>query len=714
MLRWTSFLLLLLIALPPAAAAQAVLVPSNRAPYAAKFDLLVPDAQYLFLPQTPLAPAEGPFRFRFRHPALDAVLTSPATVHYLLPREGGFHLQHLHLRAPELPADALGPQGFEIIDGAGGVVGRGTILVLSRPPEPVALAAEDGTRVLELGQPTPVRLTIRTHGNYRGAPRVVNRHDWEIDGLRADTAAATPGLVVLRGELRAQRAGAQELRLSVETEDGREVELAFGGLQVREPAPGRLRAAGGPLYVDALGSGAVRLVLRGFPPGLLEEPRIVPDAAGELLVLRESFDAEARELTVELEFRARAARPPGARELRELVVRAGPRLYRANLEVVGAPTVSGVHVERAGRAVLVIGGEPTLLRISGQNLDGYRPDCSVFGASARCESLGSGPTEIVERVMLGADAPEGELQLPLVPAGVRAEAATRAHPLAVRVQLERPAIPMLLTQPGLLDLNCEELRSCRRARDGESIRVAPEELLRLQLRVDEARIAAAHGWQKLVISVTRVRGEQRQVLRTFGSPAAPRLYRHGLAAGGLSLLDAGADPRHGDQIIIRVEHAAEQYPAEHRGGVAASEAFVRRVYVDGGTGKRLTADMAVQPVLFRFGGAGADGEPARVTTLYPNAGLGLTWQFLDERLEPRMFAAKLQLLATNIRNVAPGGNAAEPAVLLSANLRIPGSDPAKPLVLTGGVAHFWGESPGWRLLAGAGMDLGIARLIFGG
>ncbi len=132
--RLIFLVFLALVAFPYAGVGQALLVPSTRVPYSAKFDLHLPDAQYLFLPQSPLPASDGPHRFRFRHPALQAVLESPSTVSYLMPREGGFHLQVFHLRATDLPHDALGPQEFEVVSEVGEVIGTGTILVTARAP----------------------------------------------------------------------------------------------------------------------------------------------------------------------------------------------------------------------------------------------------------------------------------------------------------------------------------------------------------------------------------------------------------------------------------------------------------------------------------------------------------------------------------------------------------------------------------------------------
>ncbi|MBA2246388.1 MAG: hypothetical protein H0W11_15655 [Gemmatimonadetes bacterium] len=709
MLRFLTIVLFLLFALPAAGAAQALLVPSTRAPYSAKFDLQLPDAQYFFQPQTPLERAEGPYRFRFRHSALNELLDHPATVSYLTAREGGFHLQLFHIRATALPAEALGPQEFEVQAASGEAVGRGTLLVVTRAPEPVDLLGEDLTRIFEAGRTAPVRLVLRTHGNFSGELRVVNARDFELSALREEPEAAS-GTMVLHGELRPLRAGASELRVSVGTADGRDVELAFPGLTVRDPEPYRVTISGGPLYLGTLGRGSAPVVIEGFPEGLASAPTVVAEREGELTAVRQRFDRASGELSATLEFSARTPRQPGSRELREVVVRAGPQLFTGHLEVVGAPVVSAVRAEQQERAALAIGGPATVLRIAGQNLDGLRLDCAPLGADARCEPLGSSPNELVERVTAGAGLREGEVLLPLIPVGRRAESVARPHGLTVRVAVERPAIPTLLTRPGLLEVNCQALRSCRMARGGESMVVGAEDAQRLQLLLRESQLPAEHGWQRLVVSVIRVRGEQRQTVRTLGSPAAPRTYRQGLPTDPISLLDAGTDARHGDQFIVRVEHAAEQYAAEHRTGAAASEGFVRRVYVDGGLAKRITGDIAVQPVLFRFGG----GEEGGVTPLYPNAGLGVTWQPLNERLEPRLFAAKLQLLAADIKSVGPGGRSMQPALFLSGNLRIPGTDPARPLVLALGAARMWGDEPGWRMLAGAGMDIGVARLIFGG
>jgi len=274
------------------------------------------------------------------------------------------------------------------------------------------------------------------------------------------------------------------------------------------------------------------------------------------------------------------------------------------------------------------------------------------------------------------------------------------------VVVERPSSPAPLATSGMIRLGCERPRACRPDESGESLVVRADEALQLRLLLNDAEVGGEHGWQKLVVGVIRVRGEQRQAIRSIGTPAAPRLLRSGSGGGSLPLLDASADPRHGDVFIVRVEHVAEQYPAEYR-SAATGEAWVRRIYVDGGLARRITGDIAVQPLLFSVSGSTA-------APLYPNAGFGVTWQFLNTRLEPRLFSAKLQLLATDIKNMGGAERSSRPALFLSGNLRIPGTDPARPLVLTSGVAHMLGGEDRWRLLAGAGVDLGVARMIFGG
>jgi hypothetical protein len=188
------------------------------------------------------------------------------------------------------------------------------------------------------------------------------------------------------------------------------------------------------------------------------------------------------------------------------------------------------------------------------------------------------------------------------------------------------------------------------------------------------------------------------------------MVRNGSQSGDLPLLDPTLDPKHGDLFIVRVEHAADQYAPEYRTGLASAEAYVRRIYIAGGPAKRLSGDIVVQPVLFALGADSTGGMKA----LYPNAGLGMTWQFLNGRLEPRPYSVKLQALLTNLQSTGSGGLPGQPALFLSGNLRIPGSDPSRPLVLTTGVARTFGEEGRWQLLVGAGIDLGVANMIFGG
>jgi hypothetical protein len=699
----------LLLGSPVATHAQAQLVPSARAPYSTKFDLAVPDAQFHLVPVTRLDAGEGPFSFRFRDGALQDVLDHPATLRYLVPREGGFHLQVLHLRPAEIPATSLGPQPFEVRGPDGTVVGAGTILVTARLPEALDVLTDDPTRTLEVGREARVRLRIRSHGNLRGAVRVVNSRDFDLLELEEESAG-TAGVRVVSGVVRPLRSGATELRLAVETLDGRDAELAFGGLTVREPEPYRVLVTGGPILLDAVGRGTATVTIRGLPTSA-GEPRVgMTDPSGELRVEPQRFDRGTGELTARLVFRARSTRPAGSREVRDLSVRVAMQEFRGQVEVLGLPVVSSVQTENTARATLFAGAPGALVRVSGANLDGVRIDCAPLGPGAVCETVDSGPVEWVGRVAVGWEAREGEAVLPLIRGG--GEPGTNGAPVgSIRVQVERGSIPVTLTQPSLLTLNCAVLPSCRVGGREETLRIAAADLPRLQLALDDARLPAEAGWQRLVITVTRVRGEQRQTLRSFGTPTAPRTYRAGFGMGALSLFDASADPRHGDQFVIRVEHAAEQYGAEYRGSGAANEPFVRRVYVDGGLARRLTADASVQPVLFR---PGVGGEERSVQVLYPNAGVGLTWHFLNEQLEPRLFSIKFQFLATDIKNAAPGGTAAQPALLLSGNLRVPGTDPTKPLALMGGLARMFGDDGGWRFLAGAGIDLGVARLLFGG
>lgn len=711
-------LLLLALSGPVPAAAQAALVPADRAPYSQKFELERPDARYLFLPQTPLSPEAGPYAFRFGDEALNALLDGPGTLHYLTVREGGFHLQVLNLRAGQVGPESLGPQPFRVLDAGGEVAGRGTILVLARAPEAVEAATAEGTRFFEEGRAEDVLFRVRTHGNFTGRASLLNVADWalesplevrEEDGTGGD--GRLPGVATLAGRLRPLRQGAEEVRLAVETHDGREVELRFPGITVTPPAPQRARVSGGPIYLDALGRGAAEVVVTDFSAPPRAAPRVVVEAGEGLAVVAQRWDPEAGALHARLEYVSRGTREAGLRTVREVPVRAGAQVYRGHVEVVGAPVVSGVRTAQGGRAVLAAGGAPAVLRVAGENLDHLRLDCAPLGPGARCESRGAGPAEVVAEVEVPATAREGEYFLPLVAAGAR-EAALPAGAAGVRVQVERTSVPLALSTAGLLRLNCEEVPGCRVAGRGEALVVTREALPRLRLLLDPSRVPPEMGAQQLTVSTTRVRGSSRQVVLSHGSASSPREYRFDTPAGALPVADAGADPQHGDLFLLRVEHAAEHYPAAGRREDVVGAAFVRSIYVDGGPARRITGDASVQPLLFTFRGTPGDAD---FVPLLMNAGVGIGWQFLDERMEPRPFSARLHVLALNLADVQKEeGGAGQPALFLSGNLRIPGIDAGRPLVLTGGVARVLAGDPGWRLLMGASMDLGLYKVLFGG
>ena len=704
MLRVFLLGLTVLALLPCALRAQATLVPSDRAPYRQRFDLQAQDAQFLLLPQSPRTWGEGPFRFRFDHPALQELLEAAPTTTYLTAREGGFVLQVLHLRSRSVAPEVFGPQRFFVENAAGERVGHGVLLVAGRAPEGIDLLGADGSRVFEVSRSSPVRILLRTHGNYGGEVQLLNTRDWEMRNLRPEADSA--GIAVFTAELRPLRADATELRLGIETRDGRQVDVAFPGISVRPPAPRRVRVVGGPLYLDPSGRGVARIQV----PDLGAEagtPEIIGDAGGELSVLEQRFDGGAGVLDAQVEFVARTPRQPGTREVRDLPVRSGTQTFRGLVEIVAAPVVASARTEGQSRALLGIGSGVSVLRVSGQNLDALRLDCSGLGPPAECRTVSASPGELVAEVSLPGGVREGEHLLPLV--GDAGRGTAGASPLGVvRIQAEYPSIPLPLAAAPFVRVGCAPARSCRRS--GDAVRVAVDAASGLRLVFDEAEIPAEHGWQKLVVTVIRVRGENRQIVRTFGSATAPRMVRRGSPAGELLLIDAGADPRHGDLFLVRVEHAAEQYAPEHRMAVASADAQVHRVYIDGGASKRITGDIAVQPVLFGLGGGGESG----VDVLYPNAGFGVTWQALNDRLEPRLFSTKLQFLVTNLQAVkGSAGAGGRPALFVSGNLRIPGADPNRPLTLTTGVARMLGDEGGWRMLAGAGMDLGVARMIFG-
>lgn len=706
--RLSTLLIVLCLAAPAGAAAQVVLVPSDKAPYAQKLDLERQDAQYFLLPQAAVPLDEGPYAFRFEDPRLDSVLNGPTAVQYVAVKEGGFLVQLLNLRAGEVPPESLGPQGFELLNAAGEVVGRGRLLVFARPPEAVDLLNDEGTRIFEENRASEVRFRIRSNGNYRGlVPRRAST-DVDLIDLREELSADT-GLVVVSGRLRPRRRDLGEVRLAVETRDGRVVELTYDGLTVKAPAPGRVRISGGPIYLDALARGQADVAISEFSPSLAlrQEAEIVAEAGSDLLVAEQHFERGTGELVARVEYVARDPRESGLRLVRELNIRAGGRLYRGYVEVVGAPSVTGVRTDQSGRPVLIAGAAPALLRITGQNLDNLRLDCSPLGPGATCANRGTSPTEIVEEIALGADISEGDYLLPLAPMGERPPGAGPIYPAGgIRVQVQRSAIPAPLDSPGLLKLDCAGIAECRVADGGETLVVGPEAATRLKLLLDPSAIAADRGWQLLSIAVTRVRGIERQTVRTYGTAAAPRALHAGSAAADLPLLDLSAEPRHGDLFLLKVEHLAEHYPAQHRIAATAGETFVRSIYIDGGPLKRLTGDVAVQPLLYAFKG-GLDLVP-----LVMNAGAGFTWHFLNERLEPRPWSVKLQLLATNIADQG-SEEAIVPALYLSGNLRIPGTDPSRPLNLSTGIARMMGSGAGLRILIGAGLDLGLSGLVRG-
>lgn len=711
MLRsWIGLGLALLVG-ARAAGAQVTLVPSERSPNQQKFDLQATDLRFLLLPQTPAEFGAGPFRLRFASAALNVLLAAPPTVSYLSVRDGGFVLQVLNLRPREVRPELLGPQAYHVESAAGDTVAHGVLAVIGRAPEALTLAGEEGLRSFELGRAATVRLHLRPHGNYAGVLGVRNGRDFELHGLR-ELEPDSAGTLTLQAELRALRPGATELRLAVETRDGRVVELVYPELSVRAPAPRRVQVLGGPLYLDATGQGRARLRVPELPRALGAVPVFADDAAGELSVLRQEYDAQRGVLSAEVEFVARAALPAGARELRAVGVRAGGQSFRGWVEVVGAAQVTGVRVEGANPAAVTIGGGGATLYVSGRNLDGLRLDCGALGEAAACRTLSASPAELVASLALTPAAREGELLLGLAAADERRAAALAASPVTLRVRAEFPSIPMPLAGAPFLRLECAVRRGCRAGRDGESLVVGGAGAAAVRLVFDADALPAEHGWQKLLVTVSRLRDGERKPVRSVGTPAAPRLLRHGLPRAELPVLDAAAEARHGDVFVVRVEHAAEQYAPEQRTGLAAVEAFERRVYVDGGAARRLTGDVAVQPILLAL--SPADSGGARLQPLFLNAGVGATWSFFDARLQPRPYALKLQLLATNLQ--PPGGDAlrAQPTLFLSGNLRIPGTDPARPLVLTAGVARRFGADAAWQLLAGAGLDLGVARLIFGG
>lgn len=687
--------------------AQPVLTPSAAAPFRQKLDLTIPDAQFRLVPAPRVAGAAGPFRFRFRHPALDSLLAAPGTLQYVVFDDGAFHLQLLHVRPAILPADALGPQAFELVDAMGAVVGHGALLVVTRVPEPLGASTLEAGRVLPLGQATAVRLEVRTHGNYAGQPELLNDTEYEWTAGATSEGRDSAGTVTIEGTLRPLRRDAKPPRLAVRTHDGRSVELAFAGLAVRAAAPRPVAVTGGPIFLDAVGTGGGAVVVT--LPDAGDAAPDVATATAELTVRDLRYDRAARRLGVVLEFAARSPRPAGTREMHDLTITLGAREYRGRVEVVSAATVALVGTDQGAgtRAVVTLGAGPTLLRVAGQNLDDMRLDCAPLGPGASCRTVSATAGELVTQVSPGAATREGEFLLPLVAEGRRPRGG--ATPGGVRVLVERPAVPVALSGTPLLGLECGRV-ACRRGRDAGSIVVRARDVRELALVVTDSLIPVANGWQRLVATVTRVRGDQRQVIRTFGSTGAPRALRHGLRSPAMPLVDVAADLRHGDVLLVRVEHALEQYPAASRGAPEALEPYLRSVYVDGGPLTRLAADVSVQPVLYSVA---RDTGTAAIEPLYMNAGIGVTWQPMNWRMQPRLASAKLQLIGTSLVDDRGDRGARQPVLFASGNLRVPGTDPGRPVVLTGGVARLLTGQTGWRLLAGAGVDLGLSRLMLG-
>lgn len=687
---------------------QAVLVPSDASAYRQKLDLAAQDQEILLLPQSAFALDRGPYRLRFESAALDSLVQAPPTVSYLSVHEPGLLLQVLHLRAHAPETAMLGPQRFTVRDSSGAEVAGGTLLVVGAAPEGLGLLTAGGDRAMELGRDAEVRLRVRPHGNLTDRIEAGNERDFQLLSIQPEGLDST-GVLTLAARVRPVREGATELRLSAETLDGRTVPLIFPDLSVHAPAPRRIRIGGGPLYVDEAGRGTARLTILDLPTDLTAVPAIVPDPPGEMIVTDTRFDPGKGLLEATLELTGRGTHPAaGGRNGREVRVRAGARTFRGSLEVVGPPVVAATRVEGTERAVIPIGGGRIALRITGRNLEGLHLDCSSLGTGSSCRTLGSAPDELIGEVNAGSGIREGEHAI-LLRAEPRPDGGESARQIAVRVRAEYPAIPAPLASAAFLRIDCPVVRGCARSGDGTSMVVRSRVADGLRLHFADSEIPAEFGWQKLVVTVLRARGDQRQVVRTFGSTVSPRLVRNGSQGGDLPLLDATLDPKHGDLFIVRVEHAADQYAPEYRSGLASSEAYVRRIYVDGGAARRLAGDIVVQPVLFALG-----ADSAGMAALYPNAGLGMTWQFLNGRLEPRPYSVKLQALLTNLQSTEKGKLPGQPAVFLSGNLRIPGSDPSRPLVLTSGVARTFGDDGGWRVLVGAGIDLGVAHMIFGG
>ena len=239
----------------PGAVAQPTLVPSAAAPYRQKFDLSVPDAQYLLLPEPRTVGTDGPYRFRFAHPALDSALSAHGTVQYVTYRDGAFLLQVLHLNAPPVSPDALGPQPFTIVGARGELAGEGALLVVTRGPEVAGATTAEGGRTLTVGRASQVRIEVRTHGNYAGPAALANAADYEWTPS-GEEAHDSVGVATIRGTLRPLRRDAPPPKLSLPTRDGRAVEVTLAGLVTRASAPRVVPATGGPIYLDAWVRGA--------------------------------------------------------------------------------------------------------------------------------------------------------------------------------------------------------------------------------------------------------------------------------------------------------------------------------------------------------------------------------------------------------------------------------------------------------------------------
>jgi hypothetical protein len=698
-------LLLLAIAVP--ARAQTLLVPSDASTYRQKLDLAAQDQEILLLPQSAFKLDAGPYHLRMETPALDSLVHAPPTVSYLSVHEPGLLFQVLHLRAHEPDATMLGPQRFVVADSSGSEVARGTLLVVGAAPEGLGLVTREGDRTLELGRETEVSLRVRPHGNLAGGIEAGNERDFELTSITPQ-AVDSSGVFTLVARVRPLRAGATELRLMAETIDGRTVPLVFPDLTVRAPAPRRVRVSGGPLYVDEAGRGTGRLTILDLPNNLVTTPNLVAEPAAEMIVTDQHFDRARGVLEATVELTGRGEHPTaGGRNGREIQVRAGANTFRGSLEVVGPPVAAAVRIEGMEKPVLPIGGGRVVMRVTGKNLEGLHFDCSPLGEGSSCRTLGSASDEVVGEVVAGSTIREGEHSM-LLRLEPRTDGAEAVRDLQLRVRAEYPAIPAPLASAPFLRIVCPAGGGCKQSSDGQTMVVRAKVADAIRLRIEDAAVPAEFGWQKVVVTVTRVRGDQRQVVRTFGSSVSPRLVRNGSKNDDLPLLDPSLDPKHGDLFLIRVEHVADQYAPEYRSGLASSEAYVRRVYIDGGPMRRLAGDIVVQPVLFALG-----ADTTGMTALYPNVGLGMTWQFLNGRLEPRPYSVKLQALLTNLQSTENGKMPGEPAVFLSGNLRIPGSDPSRPLVLTSGIARVFGDEGGWRVLIGAGIDLGVAHMIFG-